>query len=51
MGHIELKTSSAGQSYKNLMYALEAKFSVQYSRKLVTMFVLMISGISLDGSC
>ena len=31
------------KSYKNLVYALEATFSVQYAWNLVTMFVLMIS--------
>ena len=36
------------KSEKNLMCALEATFSVQYSGKFVTMFVLMISQLSLE---
>ena len=47
MVHVGSKTRSRAQILENLVYALEAIFSVRYALNLVRMFALMKSWMSL----
>ena len=48
MGHLGKKLGHNVKSQKYFKEALEDTFSVQYSRKLVTLLFLMISQMSLE---